>query len=244
MRKRGKKKMPKSVITEGKTSTEAIEKGLKELNVSKNQVEIKILEEKKKSFFSILDPHVVKVELTLKENAQEGKIVEKKKNDDEKVNQKKKADQDDLESAKASIETFLNEFLTKISPEITYKIEIKEDVINVVVDGNESTKLIGYRGEALNSLQIILSTIANKNKDAGIKVILDIGNYKDTRKATLEELAGKLERTVMKSGKSVTLEPMTAYERKIIHTKLQNSEFVRTYSIGEDDRRRIVIAKK
>ena len=206
--------MPKSVITEGKTSTEAIEKGLKELNVSKNQVEIKILEEKKKSFFSILDPHVVKVELTLKENAQEGKIVEKKKNDDEKVNQKKKADQDDLESAKASIETFLNEFLTKISPEITYKIEIKEDVINVVVDGNESTKLIGYRGEALNSLQIILSTIANKNKDAGIKVILDIGNYKDTRKATLEELAGKLERTVMKSGKSVTLEPMTAYERK------------------------------
>lgn len=236
--------MPKSVITEGKTSTEAIEKGLKELNVSKNQVEIKILEEKKKSFFSILDPHVVKVELTLKENAQEGKIVEKKKNDDEKVNQKKKADQDDLESAKASIETFLNEFLTKISPEITYKIEIKEDVINVVVDGNESTKLIGYRGEALNSLQIILSTIANKNKDAGIKVILDIGNYKDTRKATLEELAGKLERTVMKSGKSVTLEPMTPYERKIIHTKLQNSEFVRTYSIGEDDRRRIVIAKK
>ena len=193
--------MPKSVITEGKTSTEAIEKGLKELNVSKNQVEIKILEEKKKSFFSILDPHVVKVELTLKENAQEGKIVEKKKNDDEKVNQKKKADQDDLESAKASIETFLNEFLTKISPEITYKIEIKEDVINVVVDGNKSTKLIGYRGEALNSLQIILSTIANKNKDAGIKVILDIGNYKDTRKATLEELAGKLERTVKKSGK-------------------------------------------
>ena len=169
--------MPKSVITEGKTSTEAIEKGLKELNVSKNQVEIKILEEKKKSFFSILDPHVVKVELTLKENAQEGKIVEKKKNDDEKVNQKKKADQDDLESAKAGIETFLNEFLTKISPEITYKIEIKEDVINVVVDGNKSTKLIGYRGEALNSLQIILSTIANKNKDAGIKVILDIGNY-------------------------------------------------------------------
>ena len=236
--------MPKSVITEGKTSTEAIEKGLKELNVSKNQVEIKILEEKKKSFFSILDPHVLKVELTLKENAQEGKIVEKKKNDDEKVNQKKKADQDDLESAKAGIETFLNEFLTKISPEITYKIEIKEDVINVVVDGNKSTKLIGYRGEALNSLQIILSTIANKNKDAGIKVILDIGNYKDTRKATLEELAGKLERTVMKSGKSVTLEPMTAYERKIIHTKLQNSEFVRTYSIGEDDRRRIVIAKK
>ena len=82
--------MPKTIIAEGKTSTEAIEKGLKELKVSRNQVDVKILEEKKKSFFSILDPHVVKVELTLKENAQEGKIVEKKKNDDEKVNQRKR----------------------------------------------------------------------------------------------------------------------------------------------------------
>ena len=64
--------MPKSIISEGKTSIEAIEKGLKELNVSKNQVEIRIIEEKKKSFFNILEPHVVKVEITLKEDALDG----------------------------------------------------------------------------------------------------------------------------------------------------------------------------
>ena len=96
----------------------------------------------------------------------------------------------------------------------------------------------------MNSLQVILLTIANKGKESNIKVILDIGNYKETRKKTLEELAEKVGRNVMKTGKSITLEPMTAYERKIIHTKLQDSEFVKTYSIGEDDKRRVVIAKK
>lgn len=104
--------------------------------------------------------------------------------------------------------------------------------------------MIGYRGEALNALQIILSTIANKNKDSNVKVILDIGNYKDVRKKTLEDLAEKVAKTVNKTGKTITLEPMTAYERKIIHTKLQENEYVKTHSVGEGDKRRIVIAKK
>ena len=225
--------MPKSIISEGKTSTEAIEKGLKELNVSKNQVEIRVIEEKKKSFFNILDPHVVKVELTLKEDVH---VNEHK--------DKKDASEDEINAAKFDIENFLRVFLAKISDKITYNLEISDNIIHVIISGENSTKLIGYRGEALNALQVILSTIASKNKDSNVKVILDIGNYKDTRKKTLEELAEKVEKTVRKTGKSITLEPMTAYERKIIHTRLQDSEFVKTYSIGENDRRRVVIAKK
>ncbi len=225
--------MPKSIISEGKTSTEAIEKGLKELKVSKNQVEIRVIEEKKKSFFNILDPHVVKVELTLKEDVH---VNEHK--------DKKDASEDEINAAKFDIENFLRVFLAKISDKITYNLEISDNIIHVIISGENSTKLIGYRGEALNALQVILSTIASKNKDSNVKVILDIGNYKDTRKKTLEELAEKVEKTVRKTGKSITLEPMTAYERKIIHTRLQESEFVKTYSIGENDRRRVVIAKK
>lgn len=229
--------MPKSIISEGKTSIEAIEKGLKELNVSKNQVEIRIIEEKKKSFFNILEPHVVKVEITLKEDATETTHKEKH-------TEKREVREEDINSSKIAIEDFLNKFLMKISDQITYNVEINENIIHVTIDGENSTKLIGYRGESLNSLQVILSTIANKGKESNIKVILDIGNYKETRKKTLEELAEKVGRNVMKTGKSITLEPMTAYERKIIHTKLQDSEFVKTYSIGEDDKRRVVIAKK
>ena len=93
-------------------------------------------------------------------------------------------------------------------------------------------------------MQVILTNIASKEIEEKVKVILDIANYKDARKKTLEDLAVKLEKTVIKTGKQVTLEPMTSYERKIIHTKLQDSEKVRTYSIGEGDKRRVVIAKK
>lgn len=234
--------MPKSVITEGRTSIEAIEKGLKKLKASRNQVDVKILEEKKKSFFSILDPHIVKVELTLKEEKVDTPFEKKKKED---VKQEKRlASQEEINVAREKIESFLSNFLAKISNEIIYEISEERDAIDVCIKGDAATKLIGYRGEALNSLQVILSTIANKDREQGIKVILDIGNYKETRKATLEELANKLEKTVIKTGKSVTLEPMTPYERKIIHTQLQDSEYVKTYSIGENDRRRVVISKK
>lgn len=229
--------MPKSIISEGKTSTEAIEKGLKELKVSKSQVDIKIIEEKKKSFFNILEPHVVKVELTLKEDVN---VSEHK----EKITDKKEIKEEDISTARISIEKFLKKFLQEISEEITYNIEIKDNTVYITINGEKATKLIGYRGEALNALQVILATIANREKESNVKVILDIGNYKDVRKKTLEELAEKVSKTVKKTGKAITLEPMTAYERKIIHTKLQDSEFVKTYSIGEDDKRRIVIAKK
>lgn len=228
--------MPKSIISEGKTSTEAIEKGLKELKVSRNQVDIKILEEKKKSFFNILEPHVVKVELTLKEKEEKQTPVKKAKIEN--------VSKEDLEKAKKEINTFLSEFLKQIADTITYEISEEENVVHVLITGEESTRLIGYRGESLNSLQTILTTIANKGRESNVKVILDIGEYKDARKKTLEDLASKIERTVTKTGKAITLEPMTAYERKIIHTKLQDSKTVKTHSIGENENRRVVISRK
>ena len=228
--------MPKSIISEGKTSTEAIEKGLKELKVSRNQVDIKILEKKKKSFFNILEPHVVKVELTLKEKEEKQTPVKKAKTEN--------VSKEDLEKAKKEINTFLSEFLKQIADTITYEISEEENVVHVLITGEESTRLIGYRGESLNSLQTILTTIANKGRESNVKVILDIGEYKDARKKTLEDLASKIERTVTKTGKAITLEPMTAYERKIIHTKLQDSKTVKTHSIGENENRRVVISRK
>ena len=186
--------MPKSIISEGKTSTEAIEKGLKELKVSRNQVDIKILEEKKKSFFNILEPHVVKVELTLKEKEEKQTPVKKAKTEN--------VSKEDLEKAKKEIKTFLSEFLKQIADTITYEISEEENVVHVLITGEESTRLIGYRGESLNSLQTILTTIANKGRESNVKVILDIGEYKDARKKTLEDLASKIERTVTKNRKS------------------------------------------
>ena len=233
-----------SVISKGKTTNEAIENGLKELNVSKNMVDIKILEnEEKRSFFSILAPRVVKVELTLREN-QNG---DDTKTISEKVIKKEERiiDIKDLEIAKSNIKEFLDNFLKKATDkDYNCEIEIKDQNIEINITGDDSGFLIGYRGEVLNSLQTILSSIANKNNNLKIKVILDIENYREKRKGVLEALAVKVAKTVTKTGKSITLEPMGAYERKIIHSKLQDNKYVTTHSIGEEPNRKVVISKK
>ena len=130
--------MPKTIIAEGKTTNEAIENGLKELKVSKDKVEIKVLEnQEKRSFFSILAPRFVKVELTLKENEykhQERKI----------ETPKKEVSMQDIEVAKASIQEFLNDFLKNFE-DTKYEIKIENEFLSVEITGEGSTKLIGYR---------------------------------------------------------------------------------------------------
>ncbi|HJJ03527.1 MAG TPA: protein jag [Clostridiaceae bacterium] len=223
--------MEKTVRTEGKTTTEAIEKGLKELGVSKDKVEIKVLEEEKRSFYSILSPRVVKVELTLKEDKKEKNKEEKKYN--ENIQEIEKAEQD--------IKEFLDNFLTK---ETKYEVKINNFDIYVDMNGENLNYLIGYRGETINAIQTILTAIANKKSTQKIRVYLDIAGYREKRIKTLEDLAEKLARTVERTKKSVTLEPMTAYERKIIHTKLQNNSKVKTFSKGEEPYRKVVISLK
>ncbi len=229
--------MGKTIMSEGKTTTEAIEKGLKELGVSKDKVEIKILEEEKRSFYSILSPRVVKVELTLKEENQD-KIIKKEKIKEEK---KHNENMQEIETAVKDINKFLNEFLKNSA---TQKTEIKDFDIYVDITGENLNYLIGYRGETINAIQVLLTTIANKKSSQKIRVYLDIAGYREKRIKTLEDLAEKLARTVERTRKSVTLEPMTAYERKIIHTKLQNNSKVKTFSKGEEPYRKVVISLK
>lgn len=236
--------MSKSIISEGKTTGEAIEKGLKELKVSKDKVEIKVLEsENKRSFFSILTPRVVKVELTLKENSKQEKN-DRREIQEEKPKREYDHNIEDINEAKNRVENFLKDWLSKVDESLEYSIKVEDYTIMVDINGNAAGLLIGYRGETLNAMQTILSTIANRNFNEKIRLILDIENYREKRAKILEELAEKVSKTVLKNGKNITLEPMSAYERKIIHSKLQDNNKVETYSIGEGDNRRVVIAKK
>ena len=229
--------MDKSVVTEGKTTNEAIEKGLKILKVSRDKVDIKVLEnEDKRSFFSILTPRVVKVEMTLKED-----VSTKKEN---RVKKEIVLSEKEQDLAKENVEKFLKEFIKNFPEDISYSI--KKDSTGLIVDitnGNLGF-LIGYRGETLYAFQNILSVIANKGIENKVRVILDIEGYKSKREKTLEELADRMARSVVKNKKSVILEPMQAYERKIIHSRLQQNEMVETTSIGEEPRRRVVINLK
>lgn len=230
--------MGKSQIFQGKTTNEAIEKGLKELKVSKDMVEIKVIEEEKRSFYNILAPRVVKVELTVKEKAEIKKENNKSK---EKTERKINKNEEEINKAVEQINKFLDKFLKEGT---TYKTEVKEYEIYVDIQGENINYLIGYRGENINAFQTILTSIANKNTTIKIRVYLDIAGYRERRIKTLEELAEKIARTVLRTRKPVTLEPMTAYERKIIHTKLQSHDKIETISKGEEPYRKVVIKLK
>ena len=230
--------MSKVIISEGKTTNEAIEKGLKVLNTSRDNVEIRVLDQEKRSFFDILAPRVVKVEITMKDEKNvEG--INNKKN----VTNKVEIDEEQLEKTRKELEEFIKAFLSNIDESFQYKIYIDNSSILIDINGGNSGMLIGHRGETLNSLQTILTSIANRNKDKKIRIYLNIDNYKQKRERTLENLAIKVSKTVIRSNKRITLETMNAYERKIIHTKLQEMNNIKTHSIGEEPNRRIVIEK-
>ncbi len=230
--------MAKKIISQGKTTNEAIENGLKELKVSKDMVEVKVMEEEKRSFYNILAPRVVKVELTVKEKKETKTEIN---NNKEKVERKINKNEEEIKIAVEQINNFLNKFLKE---GITYKTEVKEYEVYVDIEGKDVNYLIGYRGENINAFQTILTSIANKKSTAKIRVYLDIAGYREKRVKTLEDLAEKIARTVVRTGKDVTLEPMTAYERKIIHTKLQTHSKVETFSKGEEPYRKVVIRLK
>ena len=224
-----------SNIFEGRTTNEAIEKGLKELNLTRKQVDVKILEsEDKRSFFNILTPRVVKVELIVKENTE--KIIKKEKIEVSAESEKK---------AEENIRRFLDEFISKLpTNDLVYDIKLDKNDLYVDIKGEDTGYLIGYRGNVLNSLQVILNNIANGKLNERVRVLLNIGGYKEKREKDLKDLADKIAGTVIKKRKSITLEPMSSYERKIIHSKLQENSKVETHSIGEEPNRKIVVSLK
>lgn len=227
-------------IYEGKTTNEAVEKGLKELNLKKSDVEIIVLkDEEKRSFFSILEPRVVKVELKIKENIQpkerEYRNIER---------EKKELSPEASKKAKENIETFLNTFLKQVEDELTFEISEDQYYLYINIYGEKTNQLIGYRGETLNAIQTLLGAVANKDIEEKVRVIVDISGYREKRKRVLEELAEKVAKTVIKTKRKVTLEPMSAYERKVIHSKLQKNSKVITQSVGEEPNRKVVILLK
>ena len=225
----------KSIISEGRTTNEAIENGLKELKVSKSMVNIKVLEDhEKRSFFSILTPRVVKVELTLKET-------ESPKNKEKVIIELSEKEQ---EMAEENIKKFMEDFIKNLPGETKYAIIKDKEYIKLSVNNEKIGFLIGYRWETLYALQNIISGIAGKGIENKVRVLLDIDNYKEKREKTLEELAQKVAKTVMRTKKPIKLEPMQPYERKIIHSKLQKNERIDTTSVGEEPYRRIVISLK
>ncbi|NLJ96958.1 MAG: protein jag [Clostridiales bacterium] len=151
---------------------------------------------------------------------------------------------------KMTVENIAKDFLEKVfnAMAIEANVDLTYDEDNSLMDinleGEEMGILIGKRGQTLDSLQYLVSLVINKNNDSYIKVKLDTENYRERRKETLENLAKNIAYKVKRTRKAVTLEPMNPYERRIIHSSLQNDKFVETHSEGEEPYRKVVINYK
>lgn len=139
---------------------------------------------------------------------------------------------------------FLQDIFDKMDIDVDIEREEDEESILLKVTGKDSGIIIGRRGETLDALQYLTSLVVNKNSDEYKRVTIDIENYRQKREDTLIRLADRLADRVIRYRRNVTLEPMNPYERRIIHSTLQNNEYVETYSVGEDPNRKVVITLK
>ena len=142
----------------------------------------------------------------------------------------------------------INDFLSDIFRvlDIDAEIIIKKsgDTAKVKIVGDSAGQLIGRRGESLDALQLLLGLAVNKAHTEYVKVLLDIEDYREKREQSLIRYANKMARTAAKQRKNIKLEPMNPYERRIVHSALQNDTYVTTYSEGEDPYRKVVISVK
>ncbi len=145
----------------------------------------------------------------------------------------------------AEAEKFLKDLFAamKIETKITCTFD-SEYTLNVELEGEEMGLLIGKRGQTLDSVQYLTSLVVNKDMEDYVRVKVDIEDYRKRRKETLEKLAKNIAFKVKRSRRSVTLEPMNPYERRIIHSALQNDRYVTTHSEGEEPYRKVVVTLK
>lgn len=270
------------VIKTGKSVDEAVREALSELNISRENAEIEVIDEGQKGFLGLIGSKDATVKVWPKEDETKSildeifneKIESEKSQDTVQDNVELEIENNEIftetteDNLEASEKTYVEEssnsieeenkdildaareFTAKILETLeldnTVEMELEDNTLNINIKGDENRLgiLIGKRGITLDSIQYILNLIVNKKSSRYIRVNLDSSGYREKRKQTLINLAKKMANKVTKSGRSVKLEPMNSYERKIIHTALQDFDGVLTHSEGKDPFRKVVIQKE
>ena len=243
----------------GNTEEEAIELALVDLKLSKEDVIIEVLEESNKGFLGI-GKKLAKVRVSKKKDS---KIKEAAKEIKEEINAEVKTDAKVKEISKekkekvvskelnvqeigTEVETPALDFLKDMIDKMGIDVEVsarenKDGEIHIDINGKDSACVIGKRGQTLDAIQYLTRVVVNRDEENYTKIVVDAGEYRAKREATLAKLAKRLADKVTRTGKRVKLEPMSPYERKIIHSALQNHKKVTTRSEGKEPYRRVVI---
>lgn len=226
----------KSTVSTGKTLDAAVEHALKELGLARDQVEVKVLQEG--GFLKSYKVEVTEIE---------AEIVPEETIDADEVQAAieevaTEADNGKPNAQTAKIKEFLANVLEKMGiTGVTVQAKEVGDVVALTIVGDNATAAIGHRGEVLDALQYLSSLLLSEHGSGFRRVTVDAEGYRGKREKTLQRLAQNLEQKVKRTGKPVNLEPMNPYERRIIHTTLQNSKYVTTESDGQGNQRHVVI---
>ena len=245
----------------GKTEEEAIRAALSQLGLERDDVSVEILERSKSGFLGIgSSPAKVRVsyELDVAEEPEvpQAKPAEKKpeeKKPESKPEPKpepapeKQPEQPAAPVSETEDADRIRAFLTGLLEHMDCRAQVKvyeeeKNRYKVILEGQRLGALIGRRGETLDAIQQLTNYAVNSGRDKRVRIHVDAENYRAKREQSLESLANKVAGKVLKYRRSVTLEPMNAYERHVIHAALQDKEGVTTYSIGTEPNRRVVVA--
>jgi len=205
--------MQKSIEVQGRTEDEAIEAALEQLGMSRDDVSVEIVEQARTGFLGLKNnPAIVKV---LYEAAEE---------------------------RTGQVNDFLTGLFERMDIEVSLDITENEGAIGVILTGKDPGALIGRRGETLDAIQHLTNYVVNRSVSGRVRINLDAENYRQRRNEALETLASRTAGKVIKYRRNMTLDPMNAYERHVIHSALQEHKQVSTFSVGSEPNRRVVVA--
>ena len=250
----------KEYISIGKNVDIAISEGLRTLGLNREDVDIKILETgglfKKAKVCLVYEeskPEIVETEVeTMPEqeeiNEDVEKVVESENFEENQPNIEEQSQVKEIkivspDALKERVINFLTEMAKKLKMEVSVTCVINENDLNFEVSGENVGKLIGFRGETLNAIQTLLNGL-KRSGEGRYRLYLDIENYKKAREQTLVDLANRMADKAEEIERNVHLDPMNAYERRIIHSTLQDRTLVETESMGEGEKRHVVIKFK
>ncbi|OPX88300.1 MAG: hypothetical protein A4E53_02082 [Pelotomaculum sp. PtaB.Bin104] len=198
----------------GRTVDEAVISALENMGVSRENVDVEILEEPSKGIFGLFGVKPARVKVILKERLSDRAV------------------------------KLLNRIFERMGVQVEMNLEEKNDALYINMKGDDLGILIGRRGETMDALQFLVNLSVNKNQEVRRRVIIDVEGYRHRREETLQKLAAKLANKARQRGRSVVLEPMSSQERKIIHTALQGRDDIYTFSEGDEPYRKIIISPK
>lgn len=242
----------------GKDVETATALALDELKCSKDEVKITVLEEPSRGFLGIgsklAKVRVEKIEVSENDKTEEIEVTEEVnetvteetvENETTEVTSKKLIRPDNMkEIEEHPALSFLKETTEKMGLELIFKAYADDNNVFIDIAGKDAGTIIGKRGQTLDAIQYLTSLAVNKKSEDYVRVVLDAENYRSKREKTLERLAHRLADKVVRTKRSVKLEPMNPYERMVIHAALVNSPKVKTRSEGEEPYRRVVIELK